>query len=183
MILFSTEWQPWFSYGWWSDIGTGLFGVIAALIIGGATIWVASRSNAIADRTRDFQDLVVREEEARNERERVRELRLDRAALAGKMYEYVAKTRERALGREFDFREYPPLLVRNQIDEQATYLGLRDQAVAILDDVDRAFSSGVIDHELDLVTTARAAMTTARFEVRIQTWVREGVFPPDRPAG
>ncbi|SBN64439.1 hypothetical protein GA0004736_3399 [Curtobacterium sp. 9128] len=174
-----SDWHPFNSYEWWRDIGTGLLGVLAALFIGAATIAVAAKSNSIADRTRSFQELVTREEQARNLRETLREARLDRSAVAGKLYEYVAKRREEALGRQFQPSEMPPGLLRGIILDQAKYLGVQEPVGEILDDIDRGLTAELVSAPTLSNTVAAAALLAGAFENRIQAWVREGTYRDD----
>lgn len=88
-MLRAVEWHPWFSYEWWSDIGTGLLGVVAATIVGGVTVWVALRSNRVARETVEYTKRVRAEDEKREERDRLRQSQLERIAFAGLVRNWV----------------------------------------------------------------------------------------------
>ncbi len=183
VILFDVDWHASFTYEWWRDIGTGLLsvlagllGVFASVIIGLLALIVARKSNAIADRTRAFQELVTNEEKARNLREVLREARLDRSAVAGKLYEYVAKRREQALGRQWQISELPPELLRDAIVEQAKYLGVEDDVREILADIDSELNLHTVSSPAVLNTIVVAFQLATDFENRVQEWVRDGSY-------
>lgn len=48
-MLLTLEWQPWFSYGWWHDIGVPFFGALGSIAVGAGAIIVAFRSSRIAE--------------------------------------------------------------------------------------------------------------------------------------
>ncbi len=60
-MLLTIEWQPWFSYGWWHDIGVPTLGAMGAIAVGAGAIVVALHGNRIAQRA------VERETKARED--------------------------------------------------------------------------------------------------------------------
>lgn len=89
MTPLATYWHPWFSYEWWAEIGTGLLGVVAATIVGGVTVWIARRSNRVAQETVEYTKRVRDEDEKRQERDRLRQAQLERIAFAGLVRTWV----------------------------------------------------------------------------------------------
>jgi hypothetical protein len=48
-MLVALDWQPWFSYGWWHDIGVPVLGAIGSVAVGAGAIVVALRSARVAE--------------------------------------------------------------------------------------------------------------------------------------
>lgn len=168
--------QCWTTYEWWRDIGTGLLGVVAALIVGSLTIWVAAKSNRIAENTQEFQKLVREEDARRDLRERLREERLDRSDIAGKIYEYASKRREESLGRQFSASEMPPGLLRGVILDQAEYLGVADTVRSILEDIDGVLNPQSVGGVSIEATIATATLLSANIDNAVRGWVRSGKY-------
>lgn len=66
MMLLTTDWQPWLSYAWWSDIGVPALGAVGSIAVGAGAIVVAYRSHNLAERVRG--DEQKRESDAARER-------------------------------------------------------------------------------------------------------------------
>ncbi|TPG05570.1 hypothetical protein [Curtobacterium flaccumfaciens] len=114
MRLMATEWHPWFSYEWWSEIGTGLLGVVAASIVGGVTVWVALRSNRVARETVEFTKRVREEDARRQEREELRHAQLERIGFGGLLRTWVREVEE--FERNNGGFDWPPA-VQHQRDQ------------------------------------------------------------------
>jgi hypothetical protein len=67
-MLLTTDWQPWFSYAWWNDIGVPALGAVGSIAVGAGAIVVAYRSHNLAERVRG--DEQKRESNAARERYR-----------------------------------------------------------------------------------------------------------------
>ena len=176
------EWMPkdWHesvsSYEWWRDIGTGLLGVFAAVSVGLVTVWVAAKSNRIAANTQEFQNQVRAEDERRAIRERLRDERLDRSDIAGKIYEYASKRREESLGRQLSVSEMPPGLLRGVILDQAEYLGVAETVRTIVEDIDGVLNPQSVSGASLEATLATASLMSAYIDNSVRGWVRSGEY-------
>ncbi|PYY49023.1 hypothetical protein DEJ03_00325 [Curtobacterium sp. MCLR17_043] len=119
MTLLTTEWHPWFSYEWWSDIGTGLLGVVAATIVGGVTVWIALRTDRVARETVEFSKRVREADEQREERDRLRQAQLERISFAGLVRNWVSAVNEADVGPEGSENSAKVAALRTQLGDLA----------------------------------------------------------------
>ncbi|MCS5507132.1 hypothetical protein [Curtobacterium flaccumfaciens] len=137
MMLLTTDWQPWFSYGWWHDIGVPGLGAIGSIAVGGAAVLVALRSTRLAA-------AAASREAAADAAAQAAQDRTARGEFATAVTEwYLAEIRQRIKGLVPDKHAKVPSMLRADVDLKTALVGQHsDELVRTLSDRVRSIPKG-----------------------------------------